>query len=259
MSLKTKLSLGLGFLFLIIVALGVFSSFYVGKLGQDAENILKDNYMSIAYARNMLAAVEDMRTSIGSVLAGPGGTGTISDYYQRLFGSGRSAFEANLQAEKGNITEIREKDTVEALGQNYESFIKLCLQIKGGKEGGSVYLKDFLPAGEKLRQEINAIYDINMQAVERKSQEATRDASRFIKSMALVGTFCLIVAFGYFWYFPNYISVTLSYLSDRMKRLITGAGMTVDIKTNDEAFILMHGIGLLENKFGLKSEKTDGP
>jgi len=47
MTLKTKLSLGLGFLFLIIFILVGFCSYYVGKLGQESDNILKDNYNSI--------------------------------------------------------------------------------------------------------------------------------------------------------------------------------------------------------------------
>jgi hypothetical protein len=46
MTLKTKLSLGLGFLFLIILTLAAFCSYYVGKLGQESDNILKDNYYS---------------------------------------------------------------------------------------------------------------------------------------------------------------------------------------------------------------------
>ncbi len=259
MSLKTKLSLGLGFLFLIIVAMGLFSSFYVGKLGQDAENILKDNYKSITYARNMLVALDDMKTAVTGAVPGPGQTGVISDYYGRLFESGRRAFEAALEAENGNITEIREKEAAQALGRDYESFLKLCLQLNERGAAASLRLSDLLPASEKLKQEIVAIDDINMQAVERKSQAATRDSARFIKSMAIIGTFCLIVAFGYFWYFPNYISITLSYLADRMKKLIRGAGMPLDIKTNDEALILMHSIGLLETKLGVKEEGPDSP
>ena len=42
--MKTKLSWGLGFLFLIIFTLVGFCSYYVGKLSQESESILKDNY-----------------------------------------------------------------------------------------------------------------------------------------------------------------------------------------------------------------------
>ena len=58
MLLKTKLSLGLGFLFLIILVLAACCAYYVSRSSQEAENILKNNYDSIVYARNMLAALD---------------------------------------------------------------------------------------------------------------------------------------------------------------------------------------------------------
>jgi hypothetical protein len=81
MTLKTKLSLGLGFLFLVIFAIAAFCSYYVGKSGQEADNILKDNYNSVVYSRNMLSALDDTRTSISSIMFNQKATGTMSDYY----------------------------------------------------------------------------------------------------------------------------------------------------------------------------------
>jgi len=254
MTIKTKLSLGLGFLFLIILTLAAFCSYYVGKLGQESENILKDNYYSIVYSRNMLSALDDMGTSISSTLYNASHAGKMSDYYQKLFESGRNVFETNLKAENNNITEIQEKEYVEALNHDYELYMKLCLQIESGSGSSSVYLNDFLPACEKLKQSINGIYDVNMQAVLRKNQQAKNDSARFITSMAVIGSLCILLAVGYFWYFPIYISTTLSYLSDRMKDLLKNAGVTSDIQTKDEAYIILHAINLLETKLGVKKE-----
>ena len=250
MTLKRKLTWGLGFLFLIIFALCAVCSYYVGALGQESERILKDNYSSLVYARNMFAGLDDMKASISSTLYN---TGTMSDYYGRLFESGRKLFEANLKDENNNITEPHEKEYVEALSQEYDSYLKLCLQLKTGRAGGRIYFGDFLPASEKLRQSINAIYDVNMQAVIRKSQVAKRDASRFNSAMAMTGAICLVLALGYFWYFPLYISSTLSYLADKMKELLKKTGVELDMKTNDEADIILHSISLLEHRVDMKN------
>ena len=93
-----------------------------------------------------------------------------------------------------------------------------------------------------------------MQAVERKSQMAKHDSARIIDLMAVIGVFCLILAFGYFWYFPFYISNSIAYLSDRMKALLKKSGIVLDIKTNDESFIILQGINLLENKLDAKED-----
>jgi hypothetical protein len=74
--------------------------------------------------------------------------------------------------------------------------------------------------------------------------------------MAIVGSLCILLAVGYFWYFPVYISTTISYLSDRMKDLLKNVGVTFDIQTKDEAYIILHAINLLENKLGVKKEDS---
>jgi len=94
-----------------------------------------------------------------------------------------------------------------------------------------------------------------MQAVERKSQMAKDDSARIIQVMAGIGVFCVILAFGYFWYFPFYVSNTVAYLSGRMKTLLKKSDIILDIKTNDETLIILQGINLLANKLDVKDTK----
>jgi hypothetical protein len=254
MTIKAKLSLGLGFLFLIIFTLAGFCSYYVGSLNQDADKILKDNYNSIVYSRNMLSGLDDMRNSLGTIMYKKGNTGGMSDYNLRLFESGENVLETNLKAENNNITEINEKEYVDKLNEDYQVYLKLALLLKKGRAGSSASFNDFLAYGEKLKQSINSIYDVNMQAVVRKTNLTKHDSARFKNSMAIIGSICFLLALGYFWYFPVYISSTLAYLADRMKNLLKNSGITFDLKTNDEAFIILQAITLLENKLGVKKE-----
>jgi len=71
--------------------------------------------------------------------------------------------------------------------------------------------------------------------------------------MAMTGAICLVLALGYFWYFPLYISSTLSYLADKMKELLKKTGVELDMKTNDEADIILHSISLLEHRVDMKN------
>jgi len=63
MSLRMKLTVGLGFLFVIIFALFIFSSYDIRQLSNDADKILRDNYNSLVYCKDMLIALDDMRTA----------------------------------------------------------------------------------------------------------------------------------------------------------------------------------------------------
>jgi hypothetical protein len=108
------------------------------------------------------------------------------------------------------------------------------------------------------RQSIAEIDDVNMQAIERKNQTTRKDSRNMITAIAAVGAGCLILAFLYIWYFPFYVSNSLSYLTDKMKALLDRTGIKLDTKSDDEAFILLHSINLLENKFVVTKKRTKG-
>ena len=54
MKIKTKLTFGVGLLFLLILALAAVSIWYIHQLKKDTNNILVANYNTLQYARNML-------------------------------------------------------------------------------------------------------------------------------------------------------------------------------------------------------------
>jgi hypothetical protein len=238
---------GLGFLFVIIFAIAVYSSLQIEKLSKEAKTILKDNYDSLVYCKNMLVAIDDINQTVSTKIFGPNQNKT-SIYDSNLFEQSKSSFENNLNAEKNNITEVSEKEYVGELNEGYIRYLNLCLQIIQ-KGGNSIqYFGDVLPTYSSVRGSIVKINDLNMQAVERKSQLTGHDAGNMIISMAVIGTICIMLAFFYFWYFPFYVSNTVSVLAKKMKELLQKVGIKMDTTTSDEAFILLHSINLLENK-----------
>ena len=255
MTLKKKLTLGLGFLFLIIFVLVFFYSYNIGRLSSDAENILKDNYKSVVYAKNMISALEGTRTAVTRLVFYPTGDQEDSDYYLKLLEAGLTEFETNRESQNANITEINEREYMATVNQGYALYDGLCRRIVKGERSQVLYFGEYQPAFENLRHAVNDISDLNMQAVERKSEMAKQDSAGIIKLMAGVATFCLILAFGYFWYFPFYISNSIAYLSEKMKGLLERSEISLDIKTDDETFIILQGINLLENRLDLRDRK----
>jgi NtrC-family two-component system sensor histidine kinase KinB len=251
MSLRAKLTVGLGFLFLIIFGLVLYSSYEIQQLSKDADNILKDNYASLVYCKNMLVALDEMTSTISIKVFGSS-RDKASSYDLQRFELGKAAFDSNLNAEKNNITEIHEGEYVTELVNGYSLFLSLSKQI--ATTGGSLtlYFDDFVPTASNARQTILKIDDLNMQAVERKSQSTKVSAGKMIVSMGVVGTVSILLAFFYFWYFPFFVSNSISYLAKRMNSLLQGAGIKVDSKTKDETLVLLHSINLLENQFAGK-------
>mgnify|MGYP006170844993 CR=1 FL=1 len=60
MKIKTKLNLSVGLLFLLIIILSLVSAFYIFSIKKDTQNILKANYITLEYSRNMLSSLDEI-------------------------------------------------------------------------------------------------------------------------------------------------------------------------------------------------------
>jgi hypothetical protein len=248
MKLASKISFGLGFLFLIIFTLCIFSSFYIQKLSGEANNILKDNFNSLIYAKNMLVVQDDLRNEMDKTMVRALQNNRSEQSERLVLDSLKQTFSHSLQMEKDNITEVHEKDLVETLSSDYAEFISAYGRlIKDSNQTAAGY-EEYVQAYKKMKRSINAIYDLNLQAMTRKGQLTFRDSQRFNNYMGIIGALCTIIAFGYFWYFPFYVSHSLSILSGRMKQLLLNHNISLNTQSTDEARILLHGIGALNQK-----------
>ena len=59
MKIKTKLTLGVGLLFILIVLLSIVGIMNMRALKSDTENILTANYNSLLYSRNILSVLDN--------------------------------------------------------------------------------------------------------------------------------------------------------------------------------------------------------
>ena len=93
--IKTKLALGLAFLFGIAVLVGALGAYYLFALSRDARAILTDNYESIEYMQNISRALD-----------------------QNSF----EVIEKNLKGQEGNITEPGEPELTVELRAHFDKF-----------------------------------------------------------------------------------------------------------------------------------------
>ena len=103
MKIKTKLTLGVGLLFLLIILLSLVGVRNINALKQDTEYILVANYNSVEYARYMLSSLEDNTTESLKV------------------------FEEHLHKQEKNITEIGEQAITQEVRNNFDNYKKNTL------------------------------------------------------------------------------------------------------------------------------------
>jgi len=183
MRIKTKLNLGVGLLFLMIIILSLVSAYSVFLIKQDTENILKSNYNTLEYSRNMIFALDGMKLDSKK---------TIQN------------FEENLKKQTQNITEPGEKQATEKL---MASFALL------EKNNADENLK------AQIRQDIFAIMKLNLDAIKQKSDIAKQSAETANLSIAIVGTLCFLIAFNLLVNLPNNIANPIKELTFSIKEI----------------------------------------
>lgn len=182
MKLKTKLTLGVGLLFLLIVLLSVIGSVYINKLKSDTEKILTANYNSLEYSKNMLISLDRMSTD--SVVS-------VRD------------FEKNNALQENNLSEIGEKEITQNLKIHFGSFLKHPDSKK-----------------EKLiREDLVKIMSLNMKGIERKSDTAIITAERATFWIVSLGTVSFLIAFILLFNLPQTIAEPINQLTFSIKQI----------------------------------------
>jgi len=123
MKTKTKLTLGITFLFILIIGMGAASIYFINILARDSGDILKDNQQSLDYMQSMHNDIDSIQEEIFNQWPGDKNQVALnSAFLQRYF----IDFKKNLKNESEDITEPGEKEAVDSLTFS----ISICMQIK---------------------------------------------------------------------------------------------------------------------------------
>ncbi len=181
MKLKTKLRLALTFLFAVIVLLGSLGAWYLKKLSGEAQEILKDNYISLEYVRNMRNVIDENAWKNEDILL----------------------FESNLVKQEQNLTEIGELETTQQLRSHFNVF-------RQTRDSSRIHL---------INKQLAEISDVNMQAIVRKNEQVKKIADEVYSYMVLIATVCALVAFSFIINFPNTISEPIQQLTEGLREI----------------------------------------
>ena len=196
--LKTKLTLGLSFLFIVILSFGILGIFYINRLSNDAKLILKDNHITLKYCNNMLIALEELPADSAAL----------------------KSFEQNLALQEKNITEAGEGDATKRVRSNFEELKKLPADSSNYKD---------------IRRAIFQIQEVNQEAIVRKNAVAAATAEQATFWLTVIVTVLTIIAFTFIINFPGIISNPIKVLSEGIAEIANkNYSKRIHLAQNDE-------------------------
>lgn len=182
MRIKTKLTLGIGLLFVLIVILSTIGVQQINSLSNDTNNILEANYLSLEYSRQMLNELDDI----------PSDSAAIAN------------FKINLKKQQNNLTEQGEKETTDRLVVHFNQLLQNPEDVNTQKH---------------IRKDLDEIMKFNMNAIVKKSKTAEKTANGATMWIAITGTLCFLIAFSLFVNFPSSIANPISELTNSITKI----------------------------------------
>ena len=180
MKIKTKITLGVGLLFLLIIILSAVGAGFISALKADTDNILVANYNSLEYSRVMLNSLEAPTPENLKI------------------------FEDNLKKQSSNLTEIGEGDITDEITNHFNEF------KQNNNDSNKINL---------LRKGIYKIMNLNMQAIQRKSIVAKATADKAVFWIAITGALCFLIAFTLLINLPSSIANPIKELTASIKNI----------------------------------------
>ena len=180
MKIKTKLRLGFGFLFIIVLSFGLIALFFLNELSDKSKVILKDNYKSLKY----VAAMRNI----------------VNEHSFPLSPQAAESFTKNLKDEGNNITEPGEKDAFLKLKSNFN-------RLQNSKE---VLQQNSI---KNLRSAFQKIEELNLKAIYAKNELANEASGRANLYIMIAATLSFIILFTFIINFPGFVANPLAEFS----------------------------------------------
>ncbi|HEX3167100.1 MAG TPA: PAS domain-containing sensor histidine kinase, partial [Chitinophagaceae bacterium] len=164
--LKTKIALGGVFLFALLILVGAVSFFYLNRLSEESKAIIKANYETLNYSREMLNELDSLSKNSKAI----------------------EQFEKKLLLQENNITEPGEKELTASLRKNFNV-------LRQDVRSDSLRLL--------IRKDISQIMQVNLQAIDKKNQAAQKSAEKAKTIITIMLTICLLIGFTFIFNFPS--------------------------------------------------------
>lgn len=188
MKIKTKLRLGFGFLFIVVIFFGAISLYYINKISISSKVILKDNYESLRYARAMRTILDDAELPLTEKLA--------------------NQFYKQLALEERNVTEKGESEVVIALSTAFSQLTAPALDANRHAQ-----------ALRNVKQQLRKIEELNMQAIVRKNDAAQKSVEQAAAYLIFAAAVCFLVLFSFSINFPGFVANPLHEFSEAIKAI----------------------------------------
>lgn len=240
LKLRTKIRLTLLFLFSTVTLLGILGGYYVQRTSNNAILMLRQNYMTINYTKEMSRAMNDMIWAITLEKSSP-------SYRRQQLRKASDNFETYLNLQLGKVSVQQEQHLTAQLKRDYESFKEQLKELQFTNEVPvDVYMKQL-----NIQGILQSVHDMNDKMIRQRTDEASKIADRVTMYMIILGFLFFLFAVFAMLYFPHYIADPVQDMTESMQQIARkNYSQRLSIHSGDE-------FGEMARSFNLMAAKLE--
>ncbi len=217
LSIRNKVRTGTIFLFIFLLLTAGMGIFYVVKLKQLSEEILKDNYESLNYCYSMQMNLIRMTMN---------------------FAEAKEEFHNNLKLQEANITEQGESESTQSLRIKYDL-------IMNAERLDSVQMIG-------MSHDLSNIIRLNLDAIKAKNEITKQKSKEAMAVLSALATLVFIIGLVFTVNFPSVITMPIGKLKQAVSELsMKNYKYRVHINTGDEFTELADTFNILAEKLDM--------
>lgn len=202
------------FIFLIILVLLGFSAFYLNKLSNKTSAILKENYLSVVYAREMSEGLLNINQEITTSFIEKKSPDSLFIRKELV------TIDNSLQLEKSNITEPGEDKLTGEIESGIKTYSGSVLKfIKSSGQPNNILLLQKM-FGD-IQHQLIALSQMNGKAIESKTDDAKDSSKSALTQMSILGTICFLLALSFIYSFASYFNGRFFQLYNGIKEIVS--------------------------------------
>jgi signal transduction histidine kinase len=238
MRVKSKITLGLVFLFTVIVVLGIIAINYLSSLTVNNQRILAENYKGVENIHLLSDALREMVAAYE-----PKSQSNVSlDRVEYRANMAVEDFEDALRNQKLNNTDRAQEEILTDIEMEFAALKQVAL-ITRTKD---YYFDRLLPLAESISLKINQIFLLNQRIIVSRNERAKLTAENVIYTVAVIVVFCVLVAFSFMVSFPRYIAEPVEIMTSTIDQMEVGDySKRIEFESKDEFGVMAQAFNKL--------------
>ncbi|MBN1115717.1 MAG: HAMP domain-containing protein [Bacteroidales bacterium] len=201
-NLKSKLFLGFGFLFFMIILIWIIGGFFIYDLSNRSAAMLRENYQTVESTKFLITSIDEIKNQQFKFFFGE--TEMFDD---SVFNKNHEIFAEHIVAVENNITEDGEQLIIEQIKVNYQQYSKSFNRLRQDTGTDSkLFIEELIPEYTVTRNLIVNLWDMNMNAISFKNALLKSTAHRAFVFISILGTVCFIISALFFFRYPQNIA-----------------------------------------------------